>query len=266
MQSVAKLQTALKSFGTYARKTIAESTSVTDAEAITALQRKWQALFGQHLSTASAESFIHHYRKLHKMVRGTRKHKGRSDKGRSNKGRARAMRGGMAPLDYTMAPPSYTASPGMIGVYGNFPTEYGANPAAIDSMDRYFGSAIQQGCGTENSSLIPPVDMGSNQLGGRRQCRATSLRKKKTLRRAAAQRKTARKYRAKGGDMRYYLASVPPSFVQNATSAFAGVAGPVAADPTVPAWGYAGNTATPINPGTSTQIASSFSNLAQFGM
>lgn len=253
MQSVAKLQTALKSFGTYARQA-----TTTDA-----LQRKWQALFGQPLSTAAAESFIQHYRKLKKMV-GTRKH---SSGGARRRARTHTMRGGMAPLDYTMAPPSYTASPGMIGVYGNFPTEYGANPAAIDSMDRYFGSAMQQGCGTENSSLTPPVDMGSNHVGGGRHRRAASRKHKKTLRRGrAAARKTARKYRAKGGDMRYYLATVPPSFVQNAVSAFAGVAGPAAADPTVRAWDYVGGVATPINPGASTQIASNFSNLAQFGM
>jgi hypothetical protein len=253
MQSVAKLQTALKTFGEFARR-VADK-----PDAVGALQRKWHALFGQDLSTASAESFLQHYRKLNTMrMRG-------GTRNRRAGGRARTMRGGMAPLDHTMAPPAYTASPGMIGVYGNFPTEYGANPAAIDSMDRYFGSALQQGCGTENSSLTPPVDMGSNRVhfgGARRRAQRRATRRRVSRK----HRKTARKYRAKGGDMRYYLATVPPSFVQNATSAFAGVAGPAAADPTVRAWDYVGGTATPINPGTSTQIASTFSNLAQFGL
>jgi hypothetical protein len=237
MQSVAKLQTALKTFGTFARH----------AQSKEALQRKWRTLFGQDLSAASAESFLQHYRKLKKMTGGTR--------------RRRTQRGGMAPLDYTLTPPSYTASPGMIGVYGNFPTEYGANPGAIDSMDRYFGSALQQGCGTENSSLTPPVDMGSNRvMNGGAASRRRRAQRRATLRRHRVSHKhrnsrsktarTARKYRAKGGDMRYYLATVPPSFVQNAASAFAGVAGPAAADPTVRAWDYVGGTATPINPGT----------------
>lgn len=254
MQTVAKLQTALKTFGTFARHATSKE----------ALQRKWHALFGKDLSAASAESFLQHYRKLKKTMTGTRRRK---------------QRGGMAPLDYTLTPPSYTASPGMIGVYGNFPTEYGANPGAIDSMDRYFGSALQQGCGTENSSLMPPVDMGSNRVlnGGGAASRRRRAQRRATLRRVsrkhrnsrsktARSARTARKYRAKGGDMRYYLATVPPSFVQNAASAFAGVAGPAAADPTMRAWDYVGGTATPINPGTSTQIASTFSNLAQFGL
>ncbi len=69
-----------------------------------------------------------------------------------------------APLDYVMTPGStYTTDPS-VGVYSRFPIDPTVNPQVVSDLDVFFNSGLSQGCGTENSTLTVPADMGSNQI------------------------------------------------------------------------------------------------------
>ena len=68
-------------------------------------------------------------------------------------------------------------APGLnVAVYGRFPTEVSTDPASIRNMDVFFNSGLSRGCGTEDSSLRVPANMGTNKVGGGRR------RGRKTLR------------------------------------------------------------------------------------
>ena len=203
-------------------------------------------------------------------------------KNRSN----RSQRGG----DLTGAPLTYTMTPGAnVQVYGRFPVEADTDPSTIRDLDVYFQDSLTKGCGTENSSLSVPVEMGSNQVGGKnrkanRKSRVNRKNSRKTLRknsrkasRAASRmasrknRKTYRRKNHRGGDLMTslvyhpYLSSVPQNLIQNSVLSVQGThpPTPVSGNPTVQTWDYnSRGTAGVINPGLVTPIGNDFQRLA----
>jgi hypothetical protein len=250
MPTIAQIQKDLKVFDTQAR-TALETEKPEDH-----IQSSWESLFHMPLSNISAKSFTDYYRKMRSSTR--------------------KMSGGMAPLSYTM-------TPGTIGVYGNFPTEISSDPASIQALDVFYQNSLNRGCGTENSSLPVPEDMGSNKVGGAKtrtksrkvarksykNKRVTKSRKnaRKTLRKGA--RKGLRRY--KGGNlaeslmMHPYISSAPPNLIQMAAAGVSGATAPVPfpGTPVAHQWQYVSNgTAGLIDPGIVTPIGSDFAKLA----
>lgn len=153
------------------------------------VSRQWSRLFNKHLSPKAASSLATHY--MNTMKRTVSKKRGGSMSG--------------APLDYVMRP----GLPA-VATYATFPTEVGVDPKSVANLDVYFNSGLSRSCGTENTGLTVPADMGSNQVvkGGRR-------------------RRGTRKYR--GGDFmtamaaRPYIAENPGTFVQRMGETYHGV-------------------------------------------
>ena len=211
-----------------------------------ALQAKWRDLFDLEMSDASAKSFAKYYK---------------------------TMSGGSAPLNYSMGP-------GVIGTYGRFPVEAGMDPASIKHMDVYYQDSLIKGCGVENTSLTVPVEMGSNQVGGKKRSLKKSKmamksksRKSRKSRKAMKKSKKTRKMRKnyRGGDMLATLSSrplapvstVPPSYGQNVSTMWDGTPAPISASPTVPGWHYVSNgTFGLIDPGMVTPIQPDMTKLA----
>lgn len=264
MPSIAKIQKDLSTFDTYARKHM---------DNVPALQTKWKALFDIPLTSESAKSFSTYYKT---MVSKKNTRKSRSN--RSNRSN-RSQRGGNlvgAPLTYTMTPGAN------VQVYGRFPVEADTDPSTIRDLDVYFQDSLTKGCGTENSSLSVPVEMGSNQVGGKnrkahRKSRVNRKNSRKTLRKNSrkAYRKTYRRNRSnhshRGGDLMTslayhpYLSSVPQNMIQNAVLSAEGThpPTPVSGNPTVQTWEYnSRGTAGVINPGLVTPIGNDFQRLA----
>jgi hypothetical protein len=259
MRTIASLQTKMKQFDTSARKIIRSK------NAEQSLQTSWKTIFGTPLDTKSAKSFAKYYRT---MTSKTKK-----------------QRGGMAPLDYGMAP---GLNPG--ASYGNFPVAINTDPQSIQDLDVYFQSAITKGCGIENSSPTIPEGMGSNMVGGRsrknKQNKRKALRKsmasRKASRKGAASRKASRKgmasrkrFRKQHGGiadisnlgtslyMRPYTAEAPPSILQNVGASMAGSPIMTYPSPTDNTWQYASRGADGIvNPSSVTHIGSNFSQIA----
>jgi len=218
--------------------TYAKSKQGQDASA---LQAKWRDLFDLELSDASAKSFAKYYK---------------------------TMSGGSAPLHYSMGP-------GVIGTYGRFPVEAGMDPASVKHMDVYYQDSLIKGCGVENTSLTVPVEMGKNQVGGKKCSVKSKLSKKmskKTLKKAKKSKKT-RKMRKnyRGGDMMATLSSrplapvstVPPNYGQNVSAMWSGTPAPISSSPTVPGWHYVSNgTFGLIDPGMVTPIQPDMTKLA----
>jgi len=263
MRTIASLQTKMKQFDTSARKIVRSN------HAEQSLQTSWKTIFGTSLDTKSAKSFAKYYRA---MTSKTKK-----------------QRGGMAPLDYGMAP---GLNP---GIYGNFPVAINSDPQSIQDLDVYFQSAITKGCGIENSSPTIPEGMGSNMVGGRSRKNKQNKRKsvmmrkasrkgavsRKASRKGAASRKASRKgaasrrrFRKQHGGiadisnlgtslyMRPYLADVPPSILQS-MGAPPGSPSLSHPSPTDNTWEYASRGADGIiNPGNVTHIGSNFSQIA----
>lgn len=243
MTTISELQRKLHSFNEYARKSATSSVS----DAASALQTKWKSLFLDSLSDTSANTFVKYYRDM------TRKQKG-----------------GMAPLTYAMVPGAD------VSVYGRFPTEVNTDMGSIRDLDVYFQNSLTTGCGTENSSLTVPVEMGSNKVGGksrsrslRKSARKSRVNRNKTVRRNKNRSNRNRNTRRmRGGadwwDYRPYWASVPPHTVQAAASSWQGVAPPPSGNPTAHSWNYkTDGVGALIDPGaTITNIKSDFTNLA----
>jgi hypothetical protein len=157
MPSIAQIQHKLKEFDAFARR----------SDKTAALQKKWAALFDTPLTELSAKSFVAHYRNMRsgrKTKRNQRKSRKASCKASCKVSRkaSRKHRGGVAPLNYVMTPGAD------VPVYGRFPVELDTNPAGIQDLDRYFQDSLTLECGKENISLQVPPNMGSNQVGGRK--------------------------------------------------------------------------------------------------
>jgi hypothetical protein len=258
MPSIAQIQHKMKMFDTQARQ------AVTKSHPEEALQKTWKAAFDTPISNASAKSFVNYYREM--------------------RSKTRSLRGGMA---MSPAPLSYTTTPGVIGVYGNFPTEIATDPASIQNLDVFYQSALTRGCGTENSSLHVPEEMGSNKIGGRRTRtnRKTSRKYARSYKAKRAQtksrkngrktgRKTLRKRAARkfyGGNLyeslmtHPYISSAPPNMIQQLSASMSGSTSPVPfpGNPSTHQWQYVSNgTGGLINPGAVTPIGSDFAKLA----
>jgi hypothetical protein len=230
MTSVKQIQQQLKEFD----KKASESGTAED------IKTAWESATNNTMDDESANSFLRYYRDMKKSNR-------------------KIQRGGMAPLDAQTNPGLLVKS------FGQFPTEAATDPQSIADMDVYFRSGFSRGCGTEDSSLTVPADMGSNQVGGKREIytqnrkmrtqrnRKTvrSRRNHKKLNRKASRahsRKAARKtYRRKqrGGNllesisMRPALSTAPPGVMQLATLSHQAAQMPPSGNPTIPSWQYA---------------------------
>jgi hypothetical protein len=237
MTTISELQRKLQSFNEYARKSAAKT------DAASALQTKWKSLFSDSLSDTSANTFVKYYRDM------TRKQKG-----------------GMAPLSYSMTPGAN------VSVYGRFPTEVDTDMGSIRDLDVYFQNSLTTGCGTENSSLTVPVEMGSNKVGGKsrsRSMRKSRVNRNKTIRRNMNRsRRNRNTRRMRGGadwwDYRPYWASVPPNPMQASASAWQGIEPPPSGNPITHSWKYqTDGIGSIINPGLAvTNIKSDLTNLA----
>jgi hypothetical protein len=249
MPTIAHIQQNIKMFDKQARQ------AVTKSHPEEALQKVWNQLFDTTLSNTSAKSFANYYREM--------------------RSKTRTMRGGSpAPLFYSM-------EPGVVGVYGNFPTEIATDPASITNLDVFYQNSLTRGCGVENSSLHVPEDMGSNKVGGKRtrtnrksRKQARKSYKNKRIRNSRKNaRKTLRKSNRKfyGGNLAEslmthpYISSVPPNMIQQAAASISGATEPVPfpGSPVTHQWQYVSNgTAGIIDPGIVTPIGSDFAKLA----
>jgi hypothetical protein len=246
MHTIASIQRSLKKFDEFARK------HTNDEHAY---KRKWQSLFDMNMSDLSAKSFAQYYKEM--------------------RSKTRRMKGGSAPLHYQMGPGLHVQN------YGNFPVEAATDPASIRNLDVFFQDSLLKGCGTENSSLSVPVDMGSNKVGGKRslsRSRARAHSHKRAQRAVKNQRKTYRKHRAsrrqRGGDMwdslvsrapLLYNATPFPNAMQSVANAWNGGTEPVpvSSSPVVHTWqpmsnGIVGT----INPGIITRLPDDLNKLA----
>ena len=241
MTTISELQRKLKTFNTFAKKTTGDAS---------ALQKKWKSLFSESLSNTSAITFTKYYRDMRNSAKQT----------------TRKQRGGMAPLNYDMTPGAN------VSVYGRFPVEVDTDMASIRDLDVYFSNSLTTGCGTENSSLTVPVEMGSNKVGGGKSRKLRNVRKSRVNRKTMRSgRKNSRRQRStrrmRGGDWwdyRPYWASVPPNPIQSMSQSWDGVTPPPSGNPTNHQWQYLSNGTTgTINPGTTvTDIKSNLSMLA----
>ncbi len=144
-----------------------------------------------------------------------------------------------APLDYAMVPGSAMTTNPAVAVYDRFPVDPTVSPQMVSDLDVYFGSALTRGCGVENSSLVVPADMGSNQVGGKRKSRRGS-------RKYGGADVGVPNFLSKLGDAgssvanHPYLATPYPNIPQSATNAWQGKLEsiPTSSDPTDHTWQY----------------------------
>lgn len=254
MPTIAHIQKQMKMFDTQARQ------AVTQSHPEEALQKSWNRLFDTTISNTSVKSFVDYYRKM--------------------RSKTRTMRGGMTLSPAALA---YTTTPGVIGVYGNFPTEFATDSSAIANLDVFYQNSLNRGCGVENSSLHVPEDMGSNKVGGKRtranrktsrkQPRKSYKNKRAERKSRKNARKTLRKSRRKfyGGNLAEslmthpYISGAPPNMIQQAAASISGATAPVPfpGSPVTHQWQYVSNGAVGlIDPGIVTPIGSDFAKLA----
>jgi hypothetical protein len=234
-----------------------------ETHATSTVQSTWNDMFGVPISKKDTDYFLNYYREMYKKraAKRTVRHRvKRVQKSRRVKKslRARRMnrtRGGSYNL--TGAPLSYSMTPGMTAdVYGRFPTEIATDPASIQNLDQFYGSALTRGCGIENSTRQVPETMGSNKVGGRRTFKG--------------KRKGSRKQ--KGGDLLQslamrgfplpYGASAPPNVIQTMATSVAGEPAFPSSSPVDSTWTYRSAAATPFDPSLASKITSDFSKLA----
>lgn len=223
-------------------------------------------MFGTPISEKDADYFLRYYREMYKKQRGAKHVTTRAKKRaikrtmkrvakRKHKTLRMRKHGGSFAL--TGAPLSYSMTPGMTAnVYGRFPTEIATDPASLQNLDQFYGSALTRGCGIENSTRQVPEMMGSNKVGGAR----------KTVK---AKRKDSKQ---KGGDLLQSLmmrgaplphsASAPPNVVQTMASNWQGMPAFPSASPVDHTWTYKSTAATPFDPSLASKITSPFAQLA----
>jgi len=174
---------------------------------LSGFRKEWKNVFHKDLSVGAAKSYVSSMMKKTKMWP---KHSG----------------GSMQPL--SGAPLDYTTGPGVNGIYGNFP----------DYVNKGFVNpepGILQECGTKNFTPILSVDMGSNQVGGRR--RRSNTRKSRATRkgrRATLRKRNTRRRLYRGGanfltgapyaaEMRPFVGQNPATTQHDAMSAYKGL-------------------------------------------
>lgn len=260
MSSLRDIHAKLRTLHAFQKETHASATH---------FQEKWNQLFETPISHKNAEYFISHYREMYmkknqnagrrtlkqgtykRKLKNKSKSKSKSKTYRKHKRSLKGKRGGSYAL--TGAPLTYAMTPGMTAdVYGKFPTEIGTDPASIQNLDVFYGSALSRGCGIENSTRHVPETLGSNKVGGRRTLRRTRNRKV-------------------GGSLMESLktigpiptySTVTPNVSQIANTTYAGQAPFPSGNPTDPTWAYSHIVNRGINPGSITPITGDFSSLA----
>ena len=226
------------------------------------IKQLWDTYVSIPISDESVNSFTNYYRNM--------------------RNKTRKMAGGASYVS-APAPLQYSMTPGSIGVYGQFPTEVATDQPSLLNLDVFYANSQLKGCGTENSSLPIPKDMGSNQVGGKRSTRKNrrDSRRRRDRRRAAKRtwkvsrnqmRKNMRKTRRmKGGDLlesiasRPYLASTPPNMIQTTVHSLSGDTQqiPFPSDPTEATWAFLNKGIEGVvNPGTVATIPNTFLNMA----
>lgn len=191
---------------------------------------------------------------------------------RTRKQRTYRRRGG----SLTGAPLTYGTVPGAnVAVYGRFPTEIMTDPASIKNLDVFYNSGLSHGCGTENTTLTVPTNMGENTVqptvGGRR--RRGGSRKGGKGRKSGSRKTLRRRKNSRGGGlmdmfdttaMRPYMSTAYPNLIQSAHQMWSGQTRPVPypSTPVYHTWKYANYTPDAINPNKITAIASDFDKLA----
>lgn len=246
MKTVAQIQKRMSAFDEYAR-THTKSENLCE---------KWRELFGTELNKKSADAFVSYYRKM-KQNKGTRK-----------------QRGGVvgAPLNYTM-------TPGVnVSVYGRFPVPIDdpsqGGAAMVKDLDVFFANALTKDCGNLNQAESfphPSSEMGSNQVGGRRNKSRKERRHRKTERRNRKNRRATYRRKQNGAGIlttlgyHPYLDTAPPNYLQIGAHDFNGVVRPLPfpAAPTNHQWNYVSSgTAGVIDPGIVTPIGTEFKTFA----
>jgi hypothetical protein len=125
--------------------------SVISSDAIAAFRSAWQAQFGKQITEESAKSYLEHMTSMRGPIGKKRTMRSRSSRSSS---RNRKQSGGMAPLDHQ-------TTPGVYGVYGNF-------PAYVSSGFDVGVPRISQleGWGRIDTTPQVPLDIGSNKVSG----------------------------------------------------------------------------------------------------
>lgn len=233
MVTIKQLQLSLKQFDNAARHA-ASSTDVA---------KDWKVITKSVMSPDAANAFFAYYKKM--RSKESRKH-------RTERRKTRRMRGGSAPINYTMVP-------GMpVNTYGNFPVEVDVDPGSIKDLDVYFHDSLP---------LSPPgywpqvpAGMGSNKVGGGKR------RSSRKHRRAHHSRKQ------RGGNLMEtlmartipFLSTPYPNAIQSVSNQWNGGTSPVPApsSPVDHTWALKSGGMNLINPSQVTDISSDFSKLA----
>ena len=103
------------------------------------IRHEWKTMFQQKISDSAIQGLLIHYRSMH----------------RTKKEKEKEQRGGMAPLDYTLAQ-------GTVSPYGNFPVDITTNKQFIHDLDatRSYDSSIGKGCAQGGGGVGSAVNMG----------------------------------------------------------------------------------------------------------
>jgi hypothetical protein len=207
------------------------------------------------------------------------------------------QRGGAAPINYTMQPGTISSD-----VYGENYTQMGQDATILKNMDIYYNSAINRGCGYEDS-LWPklPTNMGMNQypvsIGGslekpkqgnnrmkannkmaktHKKGRKSLKRNKRTLRKQKTNRKSTRnvrksRRRQRGGSAwdtlsagRFWNATIPANPIQRIGSELQNQPFPYDASPNYATWSYKTHgDPVLVDPRAVTRIDTSLNNFAR---
>lgn len=251
MSSLSDIQRKLRNLHSFAKQNYANKSG---------FQKKWKQMFENPIASRDTDYFLGQYREMYNKKggkrtlkrRGVKRGASRKNYRKSRKQNSRLLKRRVGGYALTGAPLTYSMTPGTTAnVYGRFPTEISTDPASIKNLDQFYGSALNRGCGIENSTRLIPANMGSNKVGGRR----------------------TRKGRSQlGGDLFQglsmrglpapYYSTAPPNFMQTTGADWAGVKPFVSADPTQPAWNYSIPPPIHFNPNTIADISGTFSELA----
>ena len=157
--------------------------------------KEWRKIFGRELSLSAARSYIQHMR----------------DRLPHMKGGSQQLMG--APLDHTLQP----------GIYG----PSGSYPAYVNNGFWSPEPGIAADCGVKDFSPKIPINMGSNQAGGRR--------RKTRRQRGGMNVLTGAPYAA---EMRPFIAHNPATFQAGIQDSIKGLPSAVSSDPVDTAYTY----------------------------
>lgn len=109
-------------------------------ESVKEFQKKWKQIFHKNIDSLTAESYLQLQSKMIKRGGGKRK--------------TRKMKGGSAPVDYTLRP-------GIDGTHGNYLPYVSSGLSFYDNINQI---AMDQDCGKIDITPTIDVSMGSNEV------------------------------------------------------------------------------------------------------